>query len=174
MGSPALLPGVIIVLGSTNTKKGVLSPIAKSRAAKAYEFWTSHKDYKFLLTGGFGSHFNQTHKPHGAYMRDYLVSLGLPPAQVMGSVDSFNTIEDAFLSAVALEGLNIKEVVVSTSDFHIPRARLIFEKIFPQQVVKFLSSLPPVTALQKEKLESHETLSIRRLLKAQGLKNREK
>ena len=167
MPAPRLhLPGLIIVLGSTNSKQGILAPIAKSRAAKAYEFWTSHPQYKFLLTGGFGSHFNQTHKPHGAYIKDYLVSLGLPPSEVVGSVDSFNTIEDAFLSSIAIEGTKIDELVISTSDFHIPRARLIFEKVFPGQKIQFLSSAPAVSDSQKKKLEAHENISIRRLLKA--------
>lgn len=169
--SPLHLPGLIIVLGSTNSKQGVLAPIAKSRAAKAYEFWTAHRSYKFLLTGGFGAHFNQTPKSHGSYIRDYLVSLGLPRDEIIGMVDSFNTIEDAFLSSMAVEGIKIDELVVSTSDFHIPRARLIFEKVFPGQKIQFLSSTPPVSAAQKKKLQAHENFSIRRLLKANRLRS---
>ena len=170
MEKPLLqMPGLIIVLGSSNTKQGVLSPMAKSRAAKAYEFWLSNQDFKFLLTGGFGAHFNQTDKPHGAYVQDYLVSLGLPSSEVLGIVESFNTIEDAFLSSIAMEGLILRQLVVSTSDFHVRRARLIFEKVFPDHKLQFISSTPPVSTTQKERLEGHENISIRRLLKADRL-----
>lgn len=163
------LPGLLIVLGSNNTKKGVLSPVAKSRAAKAHEFWTRNPHFKFLLTGGFGAHFNQTDKPHGAYVRDYLISLGVPSSAILGVVESFNTIEDAFLSLIALEGITIDRLVVSTSDFHVRRAHLIFEKMFRGQKMEFLSSTPPVSALQHERYESHERQSIQRLLKADRL-----
>lgn len=163
------LPGLIIVLGSTNTKKGVLSPIAKSRAAKAYEFWNLNPDFKFLLTGGFGERFNQTDKPHGSYVQDYLISLGVPSSVILGVVESFNTIEDAFLSFMALEDIKIDLLVVSTSDFHVRRARLIFEKMFRGQKMDFLISTPPVSATQQSRYEAHETMSIRRLLKAESL-----
>lgn len=163
------LPGLIIVLGSSNTKQGILSPMAKSRAAKAYEFWLSNQEFKFLLTGGFGAHFNQTEKAHGAYVKDYLISLGLPSPAVLGIVESFNTIEDAFLTSMALEGIVVDQLVVSTSDFHIRRARLIFEKVFRGEEIYFLSSVPPVSAEQKALLEAHENISIRRLLKADRL-----
>ncbi len=170
MSQPLIhLSGLIIVLGSNNTDQGILSPIAKSRAAKAYEFWSSNQHFKFLLTGGFGAHFNQTEKPHGIYVKDYLMSLGLPSSKVIGIVESFNTIEDAFLASIALEGVIIDQLVVSTSDFHIRRARLIFEKVFPNLRMKFLSSTPPVSEAQKKKLETHENISIRRLLKADRL-----
>lgn len=162
-------PGLIIVLGSSNTKQGVLSPIAKSRAAKAYDFWLDHPTFAFLLTGGFGSHFNQTDKPHADYVKDYLISLGLPSSSILGIVESFNTIEDAFLSFMALDGITIDHLVVSTSDFHVRRAQLIFENIFAEKRMTFLSSTPPVSVTQKKKLEEHESISIRRLLKANRL-----
>jgi len=164
------LPGLIIVLGSTNTKQGVLSPISKARAAKAYEFWLSHPSFKFLLTGGFGARFNQTDKPHGAYVKDYLMSLGLPPSAILGIVESFNTIEDAFLSSIALEGIEIDRLFIATSDFHVRRARLIFEHVFRNRTIEFLISTPSVTVAQKKRLEVHERKSIERLLKAERLR----
>ena len=163
------LSGLLIVLGSTNTKKGILSPLAKSRAAKAYQFWTMHPHFKFLLTGGFGARFNQTDKAHGAYVRDYLIDLGVPSSAMLGVVESFNTIEDAFLSSIALEGIIIDHLVISTSDFHIQRARLIFENMFLGQKIEFLSSTPPVSERRRAQYEAHERFSIQRLLKADRL-----
>ncbi|MDQ8202232.1 YdcF family protein [Pelagicoccus sp. SDUM812003] len=120
--------GIIIVLGSPNSPDGVLFSVAKARCEQAYKLWKDNPTWKILLTGGFGEHFNTTPYPHAKYLSDYLVKLGVAPDRFLEFASSRNTIEDASLSRAIVEGQNSKCIVVITSDYHLARARYLFEK----------------------------------------------
>ncbi len=124
------IDGLIVVLGSPNSDKGNLYSIATERCRQALKEWQKHKHYKLLLTGGYGSHFNTTEKPHASYLKSHLISLGIPGAAFIEFAESKNTLEDASLSKPIVLKYNPKEMIVVTSDYHHQRAAYIFNHTF--------------------------------------------
>jgi uncharacterized SAM-binding protein YcdF (DUF218 family) len=122
--------GMIIVLGSPNSETGQLSSIAKERCELALAEFAKRPNWKFLLTGGYGAHFNITDQPHAAYLKRYLVSRGIPTQEIVDFVESTNTLQDASFSKPIVLKYGASEIVVVTSDYHVERARYIFEREF--------------------------------------------
>lgn len=153
------MEGIIIVLGSKNDSEGNLSPNSKNRVDRAIEELKKDQGYKLLLTGGFGK-FNPTDKPHAQYLKKYALGKGVKKDDILEIVESGNTVEDAYLSKPILEKYKPKKVFVSTSNFHLPRAKYIFEKILPQYELKFLGSKENTSPLVLKKLKLHEKLAL--------------
>jgi uncharacterized SAM-binding protein YcdF (DUF218 family) len=151
--------GIIIVLGSKNDEKGNLSPNSKNRVDRAIEELKKNPGFKLLLTGGFGK-FNPTDKPHAQYLKEYALEKGIKEDDILEIIKSGNTVEDAYLSKPILNKYNPKQVFVSTSNFHLPRAKFIFEKILPQYKLKFLGSKESTSPLVLKKLIIHEKVAI--------------
>jgi uncharacterized SAM-binding protein YcdF (DUF218 family) len=110
--------GIIVVLGSPNSEAGELSSIAKERCELALAESAKRPDWKFLLTGGYGAHFNTTDQPHAAYVKRHLVSRGVPAQEIFESVESTNTLQDASLSKPIIMIYGVPEILVVTSDYH--------------------------------------------------------
>jgi uncharacterized SAM-binding protein YcdF (DUF218 family) len=161
---PTELP-VIIVLGAPNDPQGRLLPAAEGRAEAAAREYRRDPHYRLLLTGGFGAHFNQTDRPHFEYVAAHLEGAGVPRSAILGGVPSTNTVDDARLCAEFLAAqeahLHLKVV---TSDFHIARARLLFERAFGTRARLEMVAAP--AALSPEELAQalrHEADAIIRL-----------
>ena len=122
--------GMIVVLGSPNSEDGELYSIAKERCELALAEYTKRPGWKILLTGGYGAHFNTTDQPHAAYLRHYLVKRGIPSQAIVEFAESTNTLQDASISKPIVLKYNVSEIVVITSDYHIDRARYVFEREF--------------------------------------------
>lgn len=71
------MQGIIIVLGSFNDEKGNINYVAKSRLNLGIKKLKEKNNYKLLLTGGFGKHFNTTDKPHAYYARQHCLKNGI-------------------------------------------------------------------------------------------------
>ena len=125
-----LLKGIITVLGSPNDNSGKLYSIAIERCNEAIKIYKSNPGWKIILTGGYGQHFNTTDKPHAFYLKQYLVKHGIPENDILEFVESRNTLEDASLLRPIITRYEIAFVVVITSDYHLERARYIFEREF--------------------------------------------
>ena len=134
--------GVIVVLGSPNSEAGELSTIAKERSELALAEYAKRPDWKFLLTGGYGAHFNTTDQPHAAYLKRHLVSRGIPAQEILEFVESANTLQDASFSKPIVLKHGVPEILVVTSDYHVDRARYVFEREFADTEVRmsFLAS----------------------------------
>jgi len=122
--------GMIVVLGSPNSEDGELYSIAKERCELAFAEYAKRSDWKILLTGGYGAHFNTTGQPHAVYLRHYLVKRGIPSQAIVEFAESTNTLQDASLSKPIVLKYQVPEIVVITSDYHVDRARNIFEREF--------------------------------------------
>ena len=122
--------GIIVVLGSPNSDAGELSSIARERCRLALRLHRRHPRFAILPTGGFGPHFNPTTRPHGAYLAEELVRLGVPATRLLAPIESSNTVEDATLSRPVIEALGPRRVLVVTSDYHVARARFVFARVF--------------------------------------------
>jgi uncharacterized SAM-binding protein YcdF (DUF218 family) len=119
---------VIILLGSPNSDQGELYSIAKERCTEVLKQYDRHPTYKILLTGGYGAHFNTTRQPHAWYLKRYLLHNGIPENQFTEFAESTNTLEDATLSKAIVLKYYFSNILVVTSDYHLTRAKYIFEK----------------------------------------------
>ena len=162
-----VLKGLIVVLGSPNTDQGELYSIATERCEQALTEYAQHPDYNILLTGGYGTHFNTTDQPHAAYLKNYLTSRGIPDEQFVEFVESSNTFEDASLSKPITLKYAVNALLVITSDFHLDRARYIFEKEFADTeiTIHFSASRTDETTceLDLEALKKHERNALAKL-----------
>ena len=160
--------GIIIVLGSTNNKEGIISKIGIERLKAGIEIYKKEKDYKFLLTGGFGRHFNITDKPYAEYARNFLLENGISRASILDIVLSSDTVEDAKLSYPIVQKLEPEVTIVVTSEFHMERASFIFKSVFKNYPLIFEASVYQADKGEMDKLMDVERKEIE-LLKNTGM-----
>lgn len=153
------IKGIIIVLGSKNDKHANLSPNSKNRMDRAIEELKKNPGYRLLLTGGFGK-FNPTDKPHAQYLKEYALKKGVEEDDILGIIESGNTVEDAYLSKPILDKYKPEKVFVSTSNFHLPRAKFIFEKLLPNYNLEFIGSKEDTSPIVLKKLIMHEKIAL--------------
>jgi uncharacterized SAM-binding protein YcdF (DUF218 family) len=156
-------PDVIILLGGSNDEHGVLSGFTRERAEQAMTEFRRFPTAKVLTTGGAGAHFNTTPRPHTAYVRAYLLALGLPETALIESAESTNTIEDARLSRPIVERYGFRRLIIVTSDFHLPRAQWLFRREFPQLELEFRGAPATFPAEERERRVAHEVAALARL-----------
>ncbi len=152
----------IVVLGAPNDGHGRLSAVALARANCAYGEYRRLDEARFLLTGGYGEHFNSTSSPHAHYLREHLVGLGVPGSAFLELVESANTLEDARLSKPVLDRHEIRHASVVTSDFHVPRARYVFERLCTGVALHFVACPSKLPEEQISRLHDHERRALAR------------
>ncbi|MGD8540046.1 MAG: YdcF family protein [Candidatus Aminicenantes bacterium] len=157
------MEGMIILLGAPNDEKRRLSTIARERCERAILEWRKNPGYKILPTGGFGPHFNVTDKPHAHYSSRYLISRGVPEDDILEGVESSSTIEDAELSWPVIQKYGVERVIVVTSDFHIPRARIIFIRRFSKMLPLFAGSKTHLSKKELDELQLKEKKALKKL-----------
>ncbi len=161
---------LIIVLGSPNTEKGELLESALERCRTAFDQFSLHPDSCFLLTGGFGAHFNITSLPHAYYVKKYLIELGIPENRFTEFAESQNTIEDAELSRPIAEKYGAEKLIIITSEFHHKRAEFLFRKVFtdyPGELEFVLSKNPSDCDMQE--IHRHEKEALCKLMERKQL-----
>ena len=156
--------GIVIVLGNGNDTRGNLLSIAVERCEQAIRVYRQNPGVKILPTGGYGAHFNMTDKPHAFYLRQYLAAHGVPEEDVIEPALSSTTIEDARLTRLIVDKHGVKRVTLVTSDFHMRRARYLFERTFQGIELTFSAC---VTHLPQDELlarQRHEELALAKLI----------
>lgn len=159
-----LMNGLIIVLGAPNDADGNLSTIAIERCEHAIRTYHKNPGYKLLLTGGYGHHFNVTDKPHAYYTKCFLMAHGIPEEDILGLVESSNTIEDACLSKPMITHSGVKRVIVVTSEFHVKRARYIFEREMLGVELVFSGCSAHLPEEELIALKNHEERALEKLI----------
>ncbi len=161
--------GIIIILGSPNDEKGNLSPMGLARIEKGFKEYTKRKNggWKILLTGGFGEHFNTTNKPHAHYASQILQKMGTPKKDILTFAESKNTYDDAIQVHNVLQSIEVPTLLIVTSDFHLERVKLIFDKIFKKKELQYRTTPHPdsCTPAQKNELIEHEKKAIEKIQK---------
>ena len=150
-------------MGAPNDAQGQLSLMALNRLQTAIRFYRHNPGFKFLCTGGFGPHFNTSSQPHAYHAAQYLIAQGIPDTDILPYVFSRNTVEDAILAQQMLVPYNPQQVVVVTSDFHMPRAVLLFNKHVLNQNLLFVEAVSTLDAEALNKLAEHERNALRLL-----------
>ncbi|MDP2559739.1 YdcF family protein [Psychrobium sp. 1_MG-2023] len=152
----------IVVLGSPNDAKGNLLPIAVARCQQAWVEYKKREGSKVLCTGGFGPHFNTTDTSHAQYIQDYLIKQGIPSTAFVELAPSSFTLEDATLAKPIIKQQAISKIVLVTSDFHMKRAALVFNAVFPDMEFEYASAATPVASGEYARLLAHEAKAIER------------
>ncbi|MBR6027982.1 MAG: YdcF family protein [Clostridia bacterium] len=121
---PAEDYGAIIVLGAQVKPDGTPNVQLQWRLDAALSAWEAHP-CPVVVCGAQGI---DEPRAEGLVMRDYLLERGVPEHRVLADIDSFNTREN-LRNAAALLGKNAPEqVLVVTSDYHLPRALSLAEE----------------------------------------------
>lgn len=160
-------PGVFIVLGSPNDDCGNLHSVAVERCQAALRLHRDNPEWRLLLTGGFGMHFNTTDRPHAHYLQQRLLAHGADPNAFLRFAESRNTLEDAALSWPIVLESGARLAFVITSDYHLARARLVFEREFAGTGIPLLFLGTPtnesICQLDIAALRAHETAALAKL-----------
>jgi uncharacterized SAM-binding protein YcdF (DUF218 family) len=159
-----MTPTAIVVLGAQNDPEGRLSATARERCERALREYREHPGALVVPTGGWGQHFNMTARPHGDYVRDYLIARGVPEDALLACVESASTIEDAGLCRPVVERLGLRRLVVVTSDYHVARAALLFTRAFPDVALEFAASATQLPEQELRRRVDHERNAIARLM----------
>lgn len=154
------IKGFVVILGSPNDQYGNLSEMGQGRVALGLTVYhqLSESGYRFLLTGGYGQHFNTTDKPNAFYAQQILLESGVPPHHIVEFAESRNTLDDALQARPIVDRYGAHHLVVISSDFHIERVKYVFSHVFPDKKLEYhgapyLSSRP---AEERSRLEQHE------------------
>jgi len=150
---------ILVVLGAPNSPTGALSDIAKSRLDLCWELF--NKGDRVLCTGGWGSHFNTSDKPHAYYTKEYLLEKGLSKEDFLESALSGNTVDDAVMTKTILAKLKKVKLTIITSDYHLERVKLIFNTILENYPVKFVGAESKLDQEELRILILHEKQAIK-------------
>ncbi len=111
----------LIVLGAQVQPSGEPSVQLAWRLEAALEVFNQNPA-PIVVSGGQGA--NEP-RPEGEVMRDWLVERGVPAEQILVDGESTNTRQNISHAISLLQGLNIQNVRIITSDYHLPRALAI-------------------------------------------------
>ncbi len=108
----------MLVLGAQVYETGEPSKQLLARIETAFAYWQAHPGVIIIGCGGQG-----TNEPaaEGDVIRDWLVAHGVPEGQVFSESASVTT-KDNIARARALMDDENENVIVVTSDYHLPRA----------------------------------------------------
>ena len=161
--------GIIILLGAPKDDAGNLSSVALERCELARLEYRAAPGWAVLPTGGHGRHFNRAPEPHAHYTRRYLLAQGVPERDVLEPVLSRFTVEDAQLSLPVVARCGVRSLKVVTSDFHVARAKFIFEQVFPEHQLAFYGSKTVLPQPELERLLEHKKNALAELERRFGL-----
>lgn len=162
------LDGLIIILGAPNDEQGKLSRMAQERLAKGLTLYRQNPGCKILLTGGFGDHFNRSKLPHAHYARQALLAQGVPESVFVEFALSRHTVEDGLLSRPLAARYGAKRLIVVTSDFHLGRAKFIFDRLFPSYQLRYAAAPSQAEPGEMSRLQQHEVQALARLKSSWG------
>lgn len=134
---------VIIVLAGGIRDSGELPESVRQRIHKAKELFDNQMAQKIIMSGRWSSSRNSTPPTTEAEaMSRYAQKIGIPKEALHREENSQNTAGNAFYSTVHfLKPNNWKNVIVVTSDFHLPRAKFIFNKFLgPEYSIRYESA----------------------------------
>ena len=114
---------VIIVLGAQVKPDGEPSLQLQWRLDAAAKAW-QERNCLVIVCGAQGS--NEP-APEAHVMRDVLIAQGVPEEAILMDDQSFNTRQNIQNAVTLLEGHDVEDVLIVTSDYHLPRAMSIAE-----------------------------------------------
>lgn len=112
----------MIVLGA-KVNGSEVSNTLKLRLDKAIEYYNKHKSVNIIVSGGKGNNSDIT---EALAMKNYLLSNGVNPNNIIQENKATTTLENIIYSKKILDNMDNKgKVLIVTSDYHLFRGRLI-------------------------------------------------
>ena len=146
------LPNMAVVILGCRAPNDVALPMMIRRVelgVKIYkDFQVSpveHRNWKLILTGYKGS--GQT-LSEAAVMKVLALENGIDEENVLLEERARSTVENAYFTKLMIDELDINEIHVVSSEFHIPRSKVIFDTFFHE---------PTYTAHYHGALDSEQT-----------------
>lgn len=162
------MKNIILILGAPNDIDGNLSITAIDRLNTAYELYQKDKNVSFLCSGGFGEHFNTSDLPHAHYAKAYLIKRGVSEQHFLPHLITSNTVDDFRKAMPVLEEVNPEVTYVVTSDFHVARAKMIFNIMTGDKDINKRTTFVPAqsshTLDDLKRLQEHENKAIKILI----------
>lgn len=151
---------ILLLLGSPNNEKGVLSSIAMDRIEYAYRLYMDNEDMRFLCTGGFGEHFNTTDLPHAYYAKKALLAKGVKEEDFLSFVLSSNTYEDLEKAKQIIERESPDILFIVSSDFHMERVKILHRLVLNYSRTVFCAAKSSLAENELLPLVEHERHAI--------------
>jgi uncharacterized SAM-binding protein YcdF (DUF218 family) len=150
------MPDLIIVLGHFDDTPH-LTPTGRERLDLGLALLQSRADALLSVTGC------APNRPRTAEVLAYLHAHDVSDARLAPLIDSHNTAEDAFLIEPIVQALHVRRLLLVTSDYHLARARYIFERVFPALQIEPHGAPHPATELERRWLRQHEAEALQSL-----------
>jgi vancomycin permeability regulator SanA len=113
---------VVMILGAKVRSDGSLSDMYKDRADTAIEVYKEGKAGKILVSGDHGRiEYDEVNAA-----KDYLLANGIPAEDIFLDHAGFDTYDSLYR---ARDIFQIKTLIISTQNFHLPRAVYIARKL---------------------------------------------
>ena len=123
----------VVVLGEwfEMNKDGKVVPSleSKMRAIGALELFEKGKVKKIIISGSGHRKGASTETTVAEVMKEYLLSRGIPETAIVTEGTSMNTAEGLENVLNLLDEEDIKKILLETNEYHLPRARQLFENI---------------------------------------------
>ena len=124
----------LVVLSHLMTKDGILEVESEARAKLAIDKFSSNK-YDCLITIGWAYRDDST-TPIANVVKKYIAEhSAIDEGSIISLTKSRDTVGDAFFCLEFFADLEITELHIITSDYHVKRTKIIFNSIFNSQVV---------------------------------------
>lgn len=124
----------IVILGGGIDKNGNLPKYVKKRLDKAIAIFKKNKNAKILTSGKYSFLYPKNLIPpitEAQAMKNYLIKKGILKKNIFLENKSKDTISNAYyLKKIYFIPKKEKEGKIITSEFHLPRVRYIFKKVF--------------------------------------------
>lgn len=153
---------VLIILGSPNSPSGKLSDISISRLNDCVNRY--QKGNLILCTGGWGEHFNISKKSHATFAKQYLIEKGILEEDFLDFALSGNTVDDAVKIKPIISTLEKSKLTIITSDYHLNRVKIIFNKILENYTMDFIGVESNLGQEEYNALMQHEKNAINSII----------
>lgn len=113
-----------VVLGNKVHPDGQPSQLLRHRLERALALWERGAVREVMVSGALGKEGHD----EALVMRDWLVARGVPAERVIVDSQGWTTFHTARNARELLRARGLESVVVVTSYYHVPRARLALER----------------------------------------------
>ncbi|MFT3711721.1 MAG: YdcF family protein [Archangium sp.] len=118
-------PTAIVVLGARVEADGRASETLTARVMHGVAVWNTSPAAPLIISGGVGTFGNAEADVGG----DLAVDAGVPASLVLRERSSHSTRENALFTALMLREAGFTRVLLISDPYHLPRARVEFEKL---------------------------------------------
>lgn len=130
----------IVILSNKLTPDRDLNEESMKRVEKGVELYKEGISSLIIMNGGPGLFTEKTlegkcvprgtHPVQSEVMRDYALSLGVPNDKILIQDFSSDTVGEAyFVKEIFLFSMQLRNIIVVTSDYHMKRAKIIFDQV---------------------------------------------